>query len=484
MTPFAPGSTLHGRFALRERIGAGGMSEVWRAEDEVLGRPVAVKALAVPLAADPVLRAATWREARAAAKLAHPHVTQVYDYGEAPMPGGAVLPYLVMELVDGESLADRLRAGPLPWPEAARIGAQVAAALSVAHGLGIVHRDIKPGNVMLTAGGAKVLDFGIAALAGGSETDGGRIVGTPAYAAPERLRGAPVAPPSDVYALGVLLYEALTGHPPVPAGTWQDAAEAHRSAAPVAPLDVPGLPRRIARLCLACLDPDPAERPAAAEMAAALAAAAGQPVDTSRQPPDGTAVLPPVAAPPPGAEYAVGSAPLPHPPTLIEPAIVADYQPEAVPPRHDSRRLLFGLLAVVAALVLALAAVTSALLSDNSRHNAAPGPGSSSGASAAPSPPAQTPSPASSAPVIDQLNQTVTDALTAGRIDSDTAKKLRDDISNLSGSGQGKVRKQVQSMKRTIDELVHDDKLDQATADRLNTLLDSLNNNGDTQGND
>src|SRR5690348_691141 len=161
MTPFAPGATLHGRFALRERIGAGGMSEVWRADDEVLGRPVAVKALAVPLAADPVLRAATWREARAAAKLTHPNVTAVYDYGEAPMPGGAVLPYLVMELVDGESLADRLRSGPLPWPEATRIGAQVAAALSVAHGLGIVHRDIKPGNVMLTAGGAKVLDFGI-----------------------------------------------------------------------------------------------------------------------------------------------------------------------------------------------------------------------------------------------------------------------------------------------------------------------------------
>ena len=155
------------------------------------------------------------------------------------MPGGAVLPYLVMELVDGESLADRLRSGPLPWPEATRIGAQVAAALSVAHGLGIVHRDIKPGNVMLTAGGAKVLDFGIAALAGGSDIDAGRIVGTPAYAAPERLRRAPVAPPSDVYALGALLYEALTGHPPVPAATWQDASEAHRSAVPVAPLEVP-----------------------------------------------------------------------------------------------------------------------------------------------------------------------------------------------------------------------------------------------------
>jgi serine/threonine-protein kinase len=465
------------------------MSQVWRADDEVLGRPVAVKALSVPLAADPVLRAATWREARAAARLAHPNVTQVYDYGEAPMPGGAVLPYLVMELVDGESLADRLRSGPLPWPEVARIGAQVAAALAVAHGLGIVHRDIKPGNVMLTAGGAKVLDFGIAALSGGSEIDGGRIVGTPAYAAPERLLGAPVAPPCDVYALGVLLYEALTGHLPVPAATWQDASEAHRSAIPVAPPDVPGLPRRVAKLCTASMDPDPAERPTAVELAAGLAAAAGLPADAPGLPTDApghspvdTAVLPP-AAPPPAAGFAVGSAPLPHPATLIEHATSVDYRAEPVPPRHDSRRLLFGLLAIVAVLVLALAAVTSALLSDSARHNAAPGPDSSGATAASPSAPAQTPSPTASATVVEQLNQAVTDALTAGRMDDDTAKKLREDINNLSDSGQGHVRKQVQSTKKTIDELVHDDKLDQATADQLNTLLDSLIDNGDNSGN-
>jgi serine/threonine-protein kinase len=482
MTPFAPGATLHGRFALRERIGAGGMSEVWRADDKVLGRPVAVKALAVPLAADPVLRAATWREARAAAQLAHPNVTHVYDYGEAPMPGGAVLPYLVMELVDGESLADRLRSGPLPWPEAARIGAQVAAALAVAHGLGIVHRDIKPGNVMLTGGGAKVLDFGIAALAGGSDIDSGQMVGTPAYAAPERLRGAPVAPPSDVYALGVLLYEALTGHPPVPAATWQDAVQAHRSAVTVAPLDVPGLPRRVARLCLAGMDPDPTERPAAAELAAGLAAAAGQPADTPARQPVGTAVLPPVAMPPPG-DHAVGSAPLPHPATLIEPAAALDYRTEPVPPRHESRRLLFGLLAIVAVLVLALTAVTSALLSDASRRNAASGPGPSGTASASSSAPVQTPTPTSTADIIEQLDQTVTDALNANQVDADTAGKLRDEISNIGDSGQSRVHKQVQTMKKTIDELVNDQKLDQATADRLNTLLDALGNNGDATGN-
>src|SRR5262249_51816797 len=250
MSPFSPGMTLHDRFSLRERIGRGGMSEVWSADDQVLGRTVAVKVLAVPLAADPLLRAATWREARATAQLTHPHITQVYDYGEASVPGGGVVPYLVMELVAGENLADRLRSGPLPWPEAVRVTAQVADALAAAHRSGIVHRDIKPDNVMLTGSGAKVLDFGIAALAGGSDTDGGRLVGTPGYAAPERLRLAPAAPAGDVYALGALLYEMLTGHPLVPAQSWQDAAAAHRAGVPVPSLDVLGLPRPATRLFL------------------------------------------------------------------------------------------------------------------------------------------------------------------------------------------------------------------------------------------
>jgi serine/threonine protein kinase len=116
MTPLRPGLRLHDRFTLVERIGLGGMAEVWRADDQVLERPVAVKVLAGSLSRDRTLRAATWREAKAAARLAHPNVTQVYDYGEAPLPGGGVSPYLVMELVDGESLADRLRRAPMAWP--------------------------------------------------------------------------------------------------------------------------------------------------------------------------------------------------------------------------------------------------------------------------------------------------------------------------------------------------------------------------------
>ncbi|RFS46810.1 protein kinase domain-containing protein [Micromonospora craniellae] len=139
MSAFTPSLRLHDRYVLHDRIGLGGMSEVWRADDEVLGRPVAVKVLAGSFAVDPDLRATLRREARAAARLAHPHVTQVYDYGEATLDGGTVVPFLVMELVDGQNLADRLADGPLPWPSALRTAAQVATApLAAAHRIGDV----------------------------------------------------------------------------------------------------------------------------------------------------------------------------------------------------------------------------------------------------------------------------------------------------------------------------------------------------------
>ena len=471
MSPFSSGMTLHDRFTLRERIGLGGMSEVWSADDQVLGRTVAVKVVAVPLAADPLLRAATWREARATAQLTHPHIPQVYDYGEAPLPGGTVVPYLVMELVTGENLADRLGSGPLPWPEAVRVAAQVAEALAAAHQAGIVHRDIKPGNVMLARTGAKVLDFGIAALAGGSDIDAGRLVGTPAYAAPERLRPGPAAPASDVYALGVLLYEALTGQPLVPAANWSDAAAVHRAGSLVPALDVPGLPRRVTRLLLASLDPDPTERPAAEELAAGLAAAA--------HPPAGTATLPTVPVRSAASGYVVGSAPLPGPATMIESFPAVTDPPGAVSPQRFRRPLLYVLAGAVLVLAFALALVTAALLSGGATHSAAQAPASGTATPPPSSPPTSGPAPTSTSAVLDQLNQVVSDALAAGNIDADTAQQLREKLNELSdNAGRGRARKQVQALKKTISGLVDDEKIDQATADRLTALLDTLAGDG------
>jgi hypothetical protein len=268
---------LGGRYRLVERLGTGGMSVVWRAHDEVLGRPVAVKVLAAKLAADRDSREMIRAEAQAAARLSHPHVTGVYDYGESTTQDGQAVPYVVMELLSGRTLAERLAGGPLPWRAALRIGAEVAAALAAAHARGLVHRDVKPANVMLTASGAKVVDFGIAAVAGETGEPGpdGIVLGTPAYVAPERLEGGPVRPASDVYGLGLVLYRALTGGLPWAAETTTQMISANVYAAPRRLPPITGLPEGVAELCLRCLSKDPADRPASREVARALALAAG-----------------------------------------------------------------------------------------------------------------------------------------------------------------------------------------------------------------
>ncbi|MEV1285640.1 serine/threonine-protein kinase [Micromonospora sp. NPDC049679] len=264
------GDLLARRYRLIDRIGAGGMSVIWRAHDEALGRIVAVKVLAAELAADARFRAMVRDEARAAAQLVHPHVTAVHDYGETIAGDGDVTAFVVMELLDGESLEARLTGGPLPWAEAVEICAQVAQGLAAAHRIGIVHRDVTPANIMMTATGAKVLDFGIAARVGAPDEDEeGDSFGTPAYVAPERLDGRPAQPATDTYSLGVLLYETLTGRPPYPVETWDDLTEALRNEIP--PLTgVPGLPPPVAEICLRCLSHDPVERPTARQVGAAL----------------------------------------------------------------------------------------------------------------------------------------------------------------------------------------------------------------------
>ncbi|WP_433127577.1 protein kinase domain-containing protein [Micromonospora sp. CA-240977] len=253
---------LAGRYRLLERLGSGGMSAVHRAYDEVLERDVAVKML---VASDPNARRRIRAEAKAAARLSHPHVTGVYDYGESPVDGAPV-PFVVMELLGGLTLEQRLAAGPLPPRAGLRVCAEVAAALTAAHAQGLVHRDIKPSNVMLTPTGAKVLDFGIAAVAGASEIDfEGRLLGTPAYLAPERLEAGEVLPACDVYALGLLLHRVLTGRLPWPAEAQTGMLRGQTHVEPDPLPEIDDVPPEIHRLYRWCLARDPADRPPAAE---------------------------------------------------------------------------------------------------------------------------------------------------------------------------------------------------------------------------
>jgi len=257
-----PLGELGGRYRLRAFLAAGGMGAVWAAEDVVLGRPVAVKLLGEWLAGDPVAAERLRREARAAARLVHPNVARVLDLGEQDGR-----PYLVMELLEGESLAAVIRrSGPLAPAEAAQIAGAVADALHAAHQAGVVHRDVKPGNLFLTAGGdVKVLDFGIAAAAWEASLTGGELIGTAAYLAPERALGREATPAADVYALGVVLYEMLSGRPPFSGEDGMALASAHIHARPV-PLRqaAPWVPAPLAVACERALAKDPAERPASA----------------------------------------------------------------------------------------------------------------------------------------------------------------------------------------------------------------------------
>jgi serine/threonine-protein kinase len=266
------GDLLARRYRLIDRVGAGGMSVVWRARDEVLDRLVAVKWLGSELADDELFRDLVRREAWATARIKHPAVAAVYDYGEVPGYDGQSLAYVVMEMLDGESLAQRLRLGPVPWRETVAICAEVADALATTHEQGVVHRDISPDNVMLTSTGLRVFDFGIAAPIGEPDDDAtGSTFGTPAYVAPERLDGQPAQTATDVYSLGVLMFEMLTGQPPFPEDTWDPEAALRFRPAPRL-RGVPGLPAAIVRLCQRCLAYEAAQRPPAREVADRLAA--------------------------------------------------------------------------------------------------------------------------------------------------------------------------------------------------------------------
>jgi serine/threonine protein kinase len=207
---------LLGRYELGEIIGVGGMGEVRAARDLTLDRPVAIKFLRTHIAPSAEMKARFNSEAKAAAQLSHPNIVGVLDSGE-----DAGTPFIVMERLSGRTLADRIAESPLPEWEARLRTLEILAALEASHDQGILHRDLKPGNVLLTDRGvAKVADFGIAKIAEGTNlTTSGITLGTPAYLAPERVAGLPATPASDVYSAGVVLYEMLTAKKPFHADT-------------------------------------------------------------------------------------------------------------------------------------------------------------------------------------------------------------------------------------------------------------------------
>ncbi|GHB02206.1 protein kinase [Streptomyces termitum] len=352
---YTGGSVANGRYQLRDLLGEGGMASVHLAYDSALDRQVAIKTLHSELGREQSFRERFRREAQAVAKLSHTNIVSVFDTGEDTLDGG-LMPYIVMEYVEGQPLGSVLASdvrqyGAMPADKALKVTADVLAALEVSHEMGLVHRDIKPGNVMMTKRGVvKVMDFGIArAMQSGvtSMTQTGMVVGTPQYLSPEQALGRPVDARSDLYSVGIMLFQLLTGRLPFDADSPLAIAYAHVQEEPVAPSSVnrsvtPAMDALVAR----ALRKNPNERfPSAAVMrdeclrvlaagqSAAPAIVAGGPVNSGAG--VGSAVFPPVgqSTPPPAAPH-VQQPYQPHPygPPTPAPAPSYGYPQQAPTP--------------------------------------------------------------------------------------------------------------------------------------------------------
>ena len=343
----AANRTYGGRYAVLEPVGSGGMAEVYRARDELLGRDVAVKVLNDRLSRDKSFVERFKREAQSAANLNHPNVVSLYDYGA---DDGAY--YIVMEYIEGKSLGDMVAESGALLPErAAEIAADVAAALERAHSSGLVHRDIKPTNIMVTrTGQTKVTDFGIARALGQSSeqtqmTQTGMVIGTAAYLSPEQAQGNPVDARSDVYSLGCVLYEMLTGRPPFAGETPLAIAYKHVREDPGAPSAVNAdVPRELDAVTLKALSKNPDNRYSSAhEMREDLQRfLAGQQVHATPLMATQTVVAPPVSS---GTQ------------------VISRTEREYEPPPPEPRRA--GWYVLAALLILAMFGLGAYLLANN-----------------------------------------------------------------------------------------------------------------------
>ncbi|WP_112140252.1 serine/threonine-protein kinase [Glycomyces dulcitolivorans] len=335
------GSMIADRYRLDAPIASGGMGAVWKAHDTRLERAVAVKILKSDLEGDATARARFQHEAQAVASLRHAGIAALHDYGETEGEHGETLAYLVMELIEGPTLTARLLEGPLPHTEAMRLCAEVASALHHAHETGIVHRDIKPSNIILDRRGhALLVDFGIALSPGrGTITESGMLMGTLYYASPEQLEGRPLTGATDVYSLGAVAYECLSGAPPFTGDTAGTILNGHLNQSPP-PLS-PDLPPAPVAAILQALAKDPGQRwPTADEFARVCRDAAADPLTPQ-------AVSPVLAIPGAAAPWTPPAGARPFEPVT---APIADRRRRRWP-----RRVLIAAPVLVAVLVAAVA---------------------------------------------------------------------------------------------------------------------------------
>ncbi len=367
------GREIGGRYRLTAPLGEGGMSTLWRAVDQQLDREVAVKILRPQYSADPGFAARFRQEARSVASLTHPNIVSVYDYGTDP--DGATQ-YIVMQLVEGRDLAAILKErGRISADDAVQVAIAVASALEAAHRRGIVHRDVKPGNILITDDGdVKVTDFGIArAVSEASMTVTGTTLGSVHYFSPEQARGDEVTGRSDVYALGIVLYEMLTGHRPFEGDSAAGVALKRLTENPPRPM-VAGqpLPPGLEAILRRALEREPDKRfPDAGSFAEALRAWSKDPTSV----PAGLVGAVPAAAPLPAA----GEPTVYVPPPVARPS---DRAPYAGPPRQQARRVerrqgqpwWFWLLALLAVLLLGIIGFLGAQIWTAINPGASPSP--------------------------------------------------------------------------------------------------------------